>query len=111
MYCTSYLAAATSILNTPRLRREAKQDTLEIIQNYQSLMNKLLLARRRDALIAIKEKEIAEKEVEKVQEMTRLAKERIRTQQTQLEAQSIFLQELQAKMEGLQAQGSESTES
>ena len=51
---------------SPRLRKEAKQDTVEIIQNYQSLMNRLLLSRRQDALIAIKEKEKAFNNIKKL---------------------------------------------
>jgi hypothetical protein len=90
---------------SPRLRKEAKQDTVEIIQHYQSLMNRLLLSRRQDALVAIKEKEIAQKEVEQAQEKTRQAEERLKAQETQLEAQTILLQKLQAQMEELQTQG------
>lgn len=88
---------------SPRLRREAKQDTLEIIQGYQSLMNRLFLSRRQDALTALKEKEILEKQAEEAKEATKIAEERIKAQQIQLEAQSLLLQELQAKMDNLQA--------
>ncbi|KAF9439869.1 hypothetical protein P691DRAFT_768681 [Macrolepiota fuliginosa MF-IS2] len=48
-------SSATVHYTSPRLCREAKEDTLEIIQQYQTLMNNLVLAKRQEALALAKQ--------------------------------------------------------
>lgn len=97
-------SSATVHYSSPRLRREAKEDTLDIIQQYQTLMNNLVLAKRQEALVLAKQLHDAQDQVAKAKTQAKEADAHIQAQQAQLDAQALLVKELEAKIQALSAQ-------
>ena len=94
-------SSATIHYTSPRLRKEAKGETVEIIKTYQGLMNNLVLAKREEAKSLAKKLQSAKEETNKAQMEARLAEQQVQSQQSQLVAQALLVKELEAKLEAL----------
>ncbi|KAF9441122.1 hypothetical protein P691DRAFT_682291, partial [Macrolepiota fuliginosa MF-IS2] len=71
---------------SPRLHQEVKEDTLEIIQQYQTLMNNLVLAKRQEALALAKQLHEAQDEANEARTQAQAAEAQVQAQQAQLDA-------------------------
>ena len=94
-------SSATVHYTSPRLRQEAKEETLEIIKEYQALMNNLVLAKREEALALAKQLHEAENRANTAKNQAEQAQQQIQAQQSQLDAQDLIVKDLQAKLDAL----------
>lgn len=101
-------SSAAVHFTSPRLRREATEEAGDLINDFQSLMTSLVLAKRSEALALAKQLQDAQNRVkesemkeDKAQQATKVAEEKLAQKDAELVASNAYTQQLEAQLQAL----------
>lgn len=90
---------------SPRLRREAKEDTITLVNQFQSMMTNIILAKREEAFVIAKQLQDAQEMATGAQQQVAEAQEKIHSQEAEIAEIAALVRGLEARLQLLQNKG------